>query len=193
MATTATPRGLVPVKLLGDRPYNHGYSRYQIASTYNTDIYKGDIVQLVTAGTIEKDTGTATATPIGVFMGVQYTDPNLGYLVHSQRWPANTVATDALAYVAADPDLIFEIQADGIVAQTALNANFGVTQGAGDNTTQLSGVDLDIATINSTSTLPLRLVGFVDRPGSAVGDAFTDVYVMWNEGTHQLRNATGLA
>lgn len=193
MAATATPRGLVPVKLLGDRPYNGSHQRYPIASAYNTDIYKGDLVQLVTAGTIEKDTGTATATPIGVFMGVQYTDPNLNYLVFRQRWIANTVATDAVAFVAADPDLIFEIQADGAVAQTALNANFGVTQGAGDNTTELSGVDLDIATINSTSTLPLRLVGFVDRPGSEVGDAFTDCYVMWNEGTHQLRNATGLA
>jgi hypothetical protein len=46
----------------------------EIATTanvgYGTSIFYGDLVKRVTGGTIEKDTGTATATPCGVFLGV---------------------------------------------------------------------------------------------------------------------------
>jgi stringent starvation protein B len=38
----------------------------------------------------------------------------------------------------------------------------------------------DAASIAATATLPLRIVGFVDGPESAVGDAYTDLLVKWN-------------
>jgi hypothetical protein len=41
----------------------------EIASGYATGIFYGDLVKRVTGGTIEKDTGTTTATPCGVFLG----------------------------------------------------------------------------------------------------------------------------
>ena len=104
MSTTATPYGLVPVKKIGNQPYNNSFSAYKIASAYATNIFKGDLVRFLNAdGTIVKDTGTTTATPVGVFVGCAYTDPNLNYKVFRDRWPASTVATDALAYVVDDP------------------------------------------------------------------------------------------
>ena len=41
----------------------------------------------------------AAMTPIGVFLGCTYTDPNSKQKLFSQYWPAGTVASDAKAYV----------------------------------------------------------------------------------------------
>jgi hypothetical protein len=178
--------------MIGGQVNTNAFRRISIASTYNTNIFTGDAVLLVDAGTIEKDTGTSTMTPVGIFMGCEYTDPNLGYLLHKQYWPADTVATDAFAYVYDDPDALFHIQADGQVPQTALGANIGVTQTAGSTAFGQSRVDADIATIAITATLPLRIVDFVIGPDSAVNDAFTDIIVKWNFGMHQYETATGV-
>lgn len=81
---------------------------------------------MVSAGTIEKDTGTSTLTTIGIFMGVKYTDPTTGQLTFNQYYPASTAADDIMAYVLTDPDVVFLMQADGAIAQTALGSNFDV-------------------------------------------------------------------
>ena len=193
MAATASAYGLKPVKLIGDRPWSNSLQRYKIASAYATNIFAGDVVKLIADGTIEKDTGTSTATPIGVFMGVHFTDPTNKWPTFKRQWTASTVATDAVAYVAADPDLVFEIQAAGAIAAADLWGNIALVQGAGSTTTGNSGVTAG-SSVAATATLPLRVVGFVDRPGSAVGDAYTDIFVIWNRDatTHQLRDPDGL-
>jgi len=191
MATTASPHGFRPVKLVGGQPYAGGLTSYKIASGYATSIFTGDLVKPVTGGTVEKDTGTTAATPLGVFMGCSYTDPNSGQVVHKPYWPASTVASDASALIASDADLVLQIQADDTLAQTALFANSALVQGAGSTITGMSGVSLDASLIESTATLPVKIIGFVDSPTSAVGDTYTDVYVVLT--THALRTALGLA
>ena len=89
--TVSGPSGLVPVKLVSGVPFVGVTRQYSIASGYNTNIFNGDAVQLVTGGTVERDTADAAMTPIGVFLGCTYTDPTLGYQVFSQYYPANTV------------------------------------------------------------------------------------------------------
>lgn len=190
MATTASPMGLRPLKLLGDRVYNHGIRQFKIASGYATNIFNGDLVKLVAAGTIEKDTGTATATPVGVFLGVEYSDPSLNYLLHSQYWPASTVAADAMAYVVDDPDMLFLVQASATLDRTAIGANAEIVQGAGSTATGNSGVTLNAATVAVTGTLPLRIIGFKDE--DEIGSAFPWLVVKINEGDHQYRNSTGV-
>lgn len=193
MATAATPYGLRPTKMIGGQPMSHGINRYKIASGYATSIFNGDLVKFVAAGTIEKDTGTTTTTPIGVFVGCEYELTDEG-LYHRQYWPASTsvkTGTTAWAYVVDDPDMLFEVQADGSVDQTALGANAAIVQGAGSTSTGNSGVSLDQSTIATTATLPLRIVDFVDREGfSAIGDAYTDVIVRMV--THHHRTALGI-
>src|SRR5687768_13979772 len=128
MATTATPYGLRLAKRLGETNQRHGFNQYPIASGYAADLKTGDVVKLVVGGTIEKDTGTATATPIGVFIGVSYTDAAMGFL-NKQQWVSGTVAADAMAYVVDDPDAIFQIQANGTLSQNAVNTNAALVQG----------------------------------------------------------------
>jgi hypothetical protein len=73
-----------------------------------------------------------------------------------------------------------QVQADDTVAQTALGANIGFSTFSGDTATGNSETSADAASIATTATLPLRIVGFVDGPESAVGDAYTDLLVKWN-------------
>lgn len=191
MAASAAPYGLRPVNLIGGRPFAGSTRQIKIASGYNVNIFHGDIVKLVAAGVVEKDTGTTACTPVGVFMGCVFTDPTSEQKTFKQYWPAGTVASDAYAYVVDDPDVLFQIQGDAAVAQTTLGSNFAIVQTAGSTSTGNSKVALDASTTASTATLPLRLVDFVDGPDSAVGDAFTDCIVKWNAG-HQYGNTTGV-
>ena len=64
-------------------------------------------------------------------------------------------------------------------------------QTAGSTAIGRSKNSVDISTVATTATLPVKIIGFVDGPDSAVGDAYTDVLVMFNVG-HQLLNTTGI-
>lgn len=192
MAKVASPYGLRLSKRLGETYQGHGVNQYPIASGYNTDIKTGDLVQLAgSAGTIQKFTGTTTGSPVGVFIGCSYTDAALGF-VNRQLWPANQVAGNASAYVIDDPDAVFEIQASGSLSQNSVGTNAAVVQGAGSTVLGVSGVTLNAATLANTATLPLRIVGLVNKVGFSVpGDAFTDVLVRIN--THFNASTTGNA
>jgi hypothetical protein len=192
MAAIATPMGAEPVGTLSASGSFSGKVRHiKIASGYAADVFYGDFVKMVAAGVIQKDTGTATMTPVGVFMGCAYTDPNTKQKTFSQMWPTGTVASDAVAYVLDDPDAVFKMQSDESLAQTDLGNNIGVVQTAGSTDIGRSKNALDGSTAATTNTLPLRIVEFVDGPDSAVGDAYTDVLVTYNWGMHQYRSATG--
>ena len=53
MASTAAPYGLKPVNLIGGQPYAGSTRQIKIASAYDTNIFNGSIVSIVTAGTLE--------------------------------------------------------------------------------------------------------------------------------------------
>ena len=192
MATSATPYGARPVGTLSASGSFTGKTmQIKVASGYATDIFHGDFVKMVSAGTVEKDAGTSTLTCIGIFLGCKYTDPNTNQMTFNQYWPASTVASDAVAYVLTDPNALFMMQGDASIAQTALGANFAVVQTAGSTSIGKSKNACDASTVATTNTLPLRIVEFVDSTTSSVGDAFTDAIFKVNVG-HQLVNTTGV-
>ena len=192
MATSATPYGAVPINTTSaSGSFTGKVQHIKIASAYDTAIFNGDFVKLVTAGTVEKDAGTTTLTPIGIFLGCKYTDPNSSQLTFNQTWPADTSASDAAAYVLVDPNVLFQMQSDETVAQAALGANASVVQTAGSTSIGNSKNAFDGSTVATTNTLPVKVVDFVDGPTSSVGDTYTDVIVKFNVG-HQLTNTTGI-
>ena len=142
-------------------------------------------------GGVEKNvvTTTATAVTLGVFMGCTYTDPTTGQFTASQYWPANNAATDAQALVADDPNLLFQMQSDGAIQAADRGQNCGIVVTAGDTIMGRSRNQAS-STTNTTATLPLRIVDFVDGPDSSAGDAYTDVICMLN--VHFYRQATGI-
>ena len=100
-------------------------------------------------------------------------------------------STDRYIMVVDDPNVIFEVQASTnaiTYTDVGLNANFRAT--AGNTTTGNSGMDLDVATLATTATLPLKVVGFPSRANNVVGtDPFLSVWVKINN--HQLASGTG--
>ena len=189
MASSATPYGLKAVNLIGGQPYAGSTRQIKIASGYNTNIFNGSVVSIVAGGTIEivttngdNSTGFPAGT-IGVFVGCTYTDPSTSQITFRQSWPANTVAADAKAYIVDDPDVVFQVQADGAVTQADLGQNVHLaavqSTNTGDTTTGNSTSAVS-ATTASTAGFAFRIVDFVDGPESSVGDAFTDLLVKFN-------------
>jgi hypothetical protein len=195
MATSATPSGAEPVDTLSASGSFTGKVRHiKIASGYSTDIFYGDFVKLVSSGTVEKAavTTSVVAGTVGIFVGCNYTDPTTKQPTYNQYYPASTAASDIVAYVVDDPDLLFQMQADEAIAQTGLGNNVSAVNTAGSTSIGRSRNALDGGSIATTNTLPLRVVDFVDGPSSTVGDAFTDCIVTYLPLSHAYETALGV-
>lgn len=195
--TVDAPYGLKPINLIGGQVFAGATRQIPIASGYATNLLNGDVVKLVSDGTLEKDAGTTTATPVGVFLGCRYTDPNLGYELYSQYYPANTVASDIVAYVADDPDQLFKVAVvSGTtviagVGRTVVGNNVALVQNAGSTATGNSKVAVLSSSAATTNTLPIRVIDVV--PDTKTGaDTYVELIVKWNWGMHQYQNATGV-
>lgn len=201
MATTAAPYGFRPINLIGGLPYAGSTRRIKIASGYGTNIFNGSIVTIAAGGTIQiVTTNGDNSTPfpagtIGVFVGCEYTDPNLGYKLFRQNWPSGTVASDAYAFVVDDPNALFMVQADGSVTQEDLgqNTHLAAVQSTSTGSTATGNSNSAVtATTNTTAGWAFRIVDFVEGPNSTVGDAYTDLIVKFNPGSHSYTNQTGI-
>ena len=195
MASSAAPNGAEPVDTLSASGSFPGKILHlPIAASYGTAIFYGDFVKCVDTGTVDKSatTNTFNTGTIGIFVGCKYTDPTTNQPTYSQYWPASNAATDAVAYVADDPFLLFRMQANGSLAATTLFNNIEAIDTAGDTNIGRSKNALNASTAATTSTLPLRIVEFVDGPDSSVGDSFTDVIVTWLPGKHAYLTTTGV-
>lgn len=91
--------------------------------------------------------------------------------------------------VCDDPYALFEIQANGTVTSTMIGLNADIVVGSGSTSTGLSGMELDVATVAGTATLPLRIVGIVPREDNELG-ANTKLICMMNYTTY--KNTTGV-
>ena len=202
--TVNAPYGLIPINLVGGQVFAGATRQIPIASAYDTNIFFGDVVKLVTGGTLEKDAGTTTATPVGVFLGCSYTDPTFGK-VFRQYFPADTAASDIMAYVCDDPDQLFKVAVVssgvtiGDLARTDVGANVALVQNAGSTATGNSKVAIS-DTSATTATLPIRIIDLVPETVNASG-GYTEAVVKWNAPNvssqtvangHQYLNPTGI-
>lgn len=162
--TVQAPYGLLPINLIGGQVFAGATRQIPIASGYNTAIFYGDVVKLASTGTLNIDSGTSTATPVGVFLGCSYTDPTFGK-VFRQYYPASTVASDIVAYVQDDPDALYKVaavSATTVIAapgRTFVGNNAELVQNTGSTTTGNSAVA--ISAFNTTATLPIRVIDVV--------------------------------
>ena len=206
MASTASPYGLRAVNELGGLPYAGSTRSFLIdPAGYNTNIFNGSIVAINTSGYINiVTTNGDNSTPfpagtIGVFVGCSFVNAQ-GQTMYSQYYPANTASVNGsaiTAYVIDDDRAVFQVQAAGTLAQTALGMNvfLNAVQSTSTGSTTTGNSNTAVSTsAAATSGYAFRVVGFADVPGfSAVGDAFTDILVKFNPGAHSYSNATGVA
>tara|TARA_A100001388_G_scaffold131617_1_gene97442 strand:+ start:95 stop:691 length:597 start_codon:yes stop_codon:yes gene_type:complete len=190
MSATSAPRGLKPIGLLGGMPFAGSTREFLIKSGYATAIFNGDVVGLADTanstddGYLVREAVASEVNPIGVFLGCSYTDPNTGQLTFSQYYPGSIAASDIKAVVSANPFTLYEVQADDAIAQTQLGMTADLVQTqAGSTVTGNSGIQLDASTA-SVGGECWKIVDFVERVGSTIGDAKTDVIVMMNQTEH---------
>ena len=180
MPSTNAPFGL--------RPAFHpsGLDRAQalangIASAYATDILKGQPVKLNSSGVIV--VAAAGDSFQGAFAGVEWTDTT-GRRRVSNYWPANTAyeTGSCVAYFYNDPNIVYEIQADGSLAQTAVGdmADLSATT-AGSTTTGLSHCTLSATLVGAGNSAQMLIRDLAPYPDNAWGDTYTTVRVSINE------------
>lgn len=195
MSATSAPFGL--------RPAFHpsGLDRAQalangITSGLAVNILKGQPVVYTTAATVGS-TGAANGTIIpagtpgnsaatsgyqvaGAFAGVEWTDTT-GRRRISNYWPASTAyqTGSCVAYFYNDEKIVYEIQADGSMAQTSIGNEYNFSNiTAGSSTTGLSQATLASASAQTNGAQgQMRVVDLAPYVDNAWGDAYTIVRV----------------
>jgi len=179
MANLDAPFGLRPARTsISSQQQN----RYRIAANYNTSIFQGDLVAMVTGGGIERVAAGGSGLILGVFNGCEYTDPTTGKPTFSNYYPASTNAADIIANVIDDPNAVFEIQADAAFPVADLAGNYDILATAGDTVSGTSRIELEVGTADSTvATLPLKAIDISQDPeNSDTSSANTNVIVKIN-------------
>tara|TARA_R110000803_G_scaffold79057_1_gene144444 strand:+ start:10182 stop:10739 length:558 start_codon:yes stop_codon:yes gene_type:complete len=184
MANLDSPNGFRPVRHL-----TGGIIRAEempIASGEAAAIFSGDVVMALAGGTIKVGTASAGSAATGIFNGCSYTDVD-GSIKFSKHWPAGQVASDAVAYVYADPMIVFAGQTagDGVLADNG--ALLDLTATAGSTVTGRSAQEINQA----ASTIDqFRQLGLVKRADNAFG-ANAEMEVVFHK--HQRTAAAGVA
>ena len=111
---------------------------------------------------------------------------------------------DVEAYIIDDPNAQFEVQSSdsgGTAAVTFANVGeyINLAVGSGNTATGISGMTVNVATLNTTVTLPFRIVGLIQDPpgsnGTDIASEFNRVIVAFNNASTRTNGAgpTGLA
>lgn len=175
MANVNRPSGLSPVKYLGGADWDGKANMYYIAAADTNPFYIGDLVDLnqtadATRGIQGVTLATAGNPAVGVIVGIG-TNPEGGPYINPANldrvWrPSGAQSENYYALVVDDPNVIFEAQEDGVggtiaAANVSSNANF--IYAAPATGVRVSGTMIDSSSVNTTSTLNLKLLGLVRR------------------------------
>jgi len=180
MPNVIGPKGFVPSRYLNGAAWNGAVNMYVIPAADASQYGVGDAVKSAANGdangvpAVQKALGTDTVR--GVIVGVLLANPNNPSLVGTtldstlQNVPA-AKAKDYYVLVADDPQLLFEVQDDGLAALTATacnkNASFTVANPASPQ--QNSASVLATGTIGTVATLNLKIVGLAQKANNAFG------------------------
>ena len=206
MASVSRINGFRPVKTLVG-PLTASANVYFVPASDTSVIMVGDAVKL--SGDARAATGAPTVTriaaatdiPIGVVVGILFS--GVGDTMNTP--PVNDLntpiyrraSTDRYLLVVDDPNIVYEVQFAGVAqAAAAITTNVGqngqFTVTAGNTLSGTSGMQLDSAGLATTATLPLKIVGFPNRPDNIPGDTYFSYYVKLNSSTNGNLGTTGV-
>ena len=175
---TAAPFGMRPVFHPTGLDRAHRYLN-AIPTGYASNIFKYQPVALNSSGQIVV-TALSAADYIGVFAGVMFIDA-FGKPNFVNNWVASTTlgTGDLWAFVWDDQGIVYEAQANGSIAQTAIGdqANFAASMLTGSTLTGLSTGAIDSTLVGAGVQGMVKIVDIQPRPDNTFGDAFTIVQV----------------
>ena len=200
MATTQSPYGLKPVNRIDGMPYAGATSQFLInPAGLASNIFYGQVVIINAAGFVALSTATgadlttnnlggADVGALGVFVGCSYINAQ-GQQIYGQYYPSGTTGV-VTAYVVTDPSVTFQAQLDGTTTQAALGANtfFSAVQSTSTGSTQTGNSTSALENNVVTTAAAFKIIGFA----SPVTDAFPDVLVKFNPGSHAFTNSVGI-
>jgi len=169
MANVDAPFGLRPVGELGSDIQNGGTSKYLITSGEADIIMKGDLVKLEASGYITLSTDSDAVAAIGVFNGCFYVAPTTKKPTWSNYYPGSiTPASGEIeAFVYDDPNKLFEIQGDGIIAQSSVGRNTNIVYAVGSTVNGQSKTELDATVESAGVTGQLRIIRICEDPSNS--------------------------
>lgn len=186
------PFGFVPVRDAFGRPYNGGRNLYWVDSSDSTALFVGDPVVLDgTSNTAEVEGDGVGKYQAGELAGVTIAtagadSPVKGVVVGvvadgRDSLTYRAASTERLVWVADDPFLVFQVQADGAIAAASigLNTNIELTH-AGDTFTGRSGAEIDASEVAATANLQVRVLGLSKRLDNAINTAGNIFDVQFN-------------
>lgn len=170
MANVSRPSGLRPVKHINGSAWNGALETFSLLAADSTVVGVGDIVNW--GGTADAN-GVASITratadaglPLGVVVGFEPDYTNLA--LPSQYRLASTARK---AYVCVDPTVVYEVQAGASTAITAIGMNMGMNYTAVNTSTGVSAMTALGGAGATTATLPLKVIGVVQRPDQDMSD-----------------------
>ena len=208
--TVDAPYGLKPINLIGGQVFAGSTRNIPIQYGYAANLFYGDIVKLVrgfavqstiTSSNGETTPGSTAPTDniVGVFLGCSYTNATTKQKQFSQYWPSGTLAGDAVAIVADDPDTVFKVAmiqsgtAMGSGAIPLIGQNIQLSRlwevagvvTAGNVNTGNSYLAALASTLGTTAQVPLRVVGLSTDTAysvSATGSSTTTTITLTGSG-----------
>jgi hypothetical protein len=198
MSSVSRINGFRPVKTVTGAPYNGQGNVYFVPAADSSVIMVGDAVKLL--GDARAATGAPTVTrvssatdiPVGIVVGILFS--GVGDTINMP--PVNDLntpvyrraSTDRYVLVSDDPNLIYEVQYAGTsVSAATITTNVGQNGqfliNAGNTSSGVSGFQIDSSGLATTATLPLKIVGFPNRPDNIPGDVYFSYYVKLNATT----------
>ena len=184
MSATLAPFGLKPVYHPSGLVRSLNYT-----GVYDTNavFYSGTAVSLNNSGTastlaVASNTPTSNQRLAGVFGGVEYTDASGRRTVSKWFGPALGTATDVVMWVFMDPEIVYEIQATGSVASSAVGQEYDLLNNSsgqiiGNGGLGTSTASLDPTNVAAGTQAQLQVVGLGREITNAWGDANTIVQV----------------
>lgn len=164
MANVAAPYGFRPVQERNGSPWCGKTREVIFLDTDATACFVGDLVKYTGTQVTDPETGitysvvtkasAADTRLAGAVVGFQ---PALG-----PDWISYKRANEQIrARIPVDRDVIYSVQEDGdasFLTDGAAEANIDFVAGTGNTQTGLSTSALDSSTVNTTDTLPLRII-----------------------------------
>lgn len=146
MANTDSPRGFYP--LSADAEINKFSPNKGYLMTASAEVFQGDVVKIVAAGTVEVGAADIGTAAIGV----------------AAEYKAAGASGEYYLKVYDDPTTTFGIQADSgtVLTQAAIGNTANHVAGAGNALTKTSGHELDASDVGTGAQF--KLLGLIDSP-----------------------------
>jgi len=177
--------------------YRPKLRRYYIPAGDGTAAFPGDLVKISgevdASGHMAVIQAAASDACVGVLMSVDQVDgiSDANFSLYRKH---RIASTKMYVQVCDDPNALYEAQEDSVggnIAITDGQKNVDFVVAAGDTTFGLSGMEIDSSTVNTTATLPLKLMGSIQEAGSDLPDTNAKWVVKINN--HQYGSHTGTA